>query len=567
MEEERLGAAPVGHGQDWQLRPWLLAAGLALAGLLVYLVSHKQHDSAGHMALAALFFFGPLTAAFSLERERWKGAAIFSAIVGVAMSGITWRAVQADAHFAGMQYAFSAGVIATLLSVPLFQAGFHKTCFATPYSTTHFYVWTDVVSGAGAIAFTGLTFAMAFVLAALFHLLKIDFLKDLLEEEWFGWTLSGAAFGAALGVLRNQLKVLGTLTSVVLLVLSILAVPLAVALVVFLLAMMVSGPAVLWEATKSATPILLTCAAGSFVLTNAVIRDDDEASSKWRIMRVAALMLALGILPLTLFAAVSLGTRIAQYGFTPERLWGLIAIAVACAYGLAYLVDVIRARTKGWRRMLRRANFNLAVATSVFALILALPILDFGAVSAANQVSRLRAGAVSVEDFDYDALKWDFGDAGKRALAALAKDPDAKIVKLAKEAQARKTRPYRWVGIEQSKPEERLANLHAEISDPALRAKLETFIRNFPFTCTSPCVALDLGADANGSPHIALIENRNVQHLREGTNGELFTGGPLLPQPRVTGKPAPGVVPQVEVRKFEGRRIYVDGKPVGSPFD
>jgi hypothetical protein len=295
-------------------------------------------------------------------------------------------------------------------------------------------------------------------------------------------------------------------------------------------------------------------------------------------MRIAALVLALGILPLTLFAAVSLGTRIAQYGFTPERLWGLIAIAVACAYGLAYLVDVIRGRTKGWRAMLRRANFNLAVATSAFALILALPILDFGAVSAANQVSRLRAGAVSVEDFDYDALKWDFGDAGKRVLAVLAKDKDAKIARLAKEAQARKTRPYRWGGMEQSKPEERLANLHTEISDPALRAKLESYIRNFPYTCTSPCVAIDLGPDANGDPHIALVQDRNVQHLREGANGELYPGGPSLAQPPAPPKPPapskpPGAaaptpaVPQVEVRKYEGRRIYVDAKPVGPPFD
>src|SRR3569623_1818011 len=147
----------------------------------------------------------------------------------------------------------------TPLSVPLFQAGFYKSRFATPYCDTHFFVWTDVVSGGGALAFTGLTFAMTAVLGQRFHLLKIDFLKDLLEQEWCDWMLAGGAFGAALGVLRNQLKVLGTLQRVGLLVLSLLAVALAAARGVFLGAMVISGPKVVWEASRDATPMLLVC--------------------------------------------------------------------------------------------------------------------------------------------------------------------------------------------------------------------------------------------------------------------------------------------------------------------
>src|SRR5690606_32486519 len=107
------------------------------------------------------------------------------------------------------------------------------------------------------------------------RLLKIDLLHDLMNHGWFGWTFSGLAFGAALGVLRNELKVLAILQTVVLLVLSLLAVPLALGLVVFLLATAVSGPQVLWEATRNATPILLTCAAGAFVLTSVILRQDD----------------------------------------------------------------------------------------------------------------------------------------------------------------------------------------------------------------------------------------------------------------------------------------------------
>ena len=78
---------------------------------------------------------------------------------------------------------------------------------------------------------------------------------------------------------------------------------------------------------------------------------------------------------------------------------------------------------------LRKANLNLAVGVSALALFLALPILDFGAISASNQLSRLKSGAVSAEDFDYYALRWDFGDAGREALAGLTESDNPEVAK------------------------------------------------------------------------------------------------------------------------------------------
>ncbi|HZF46040.1 MAG TPA: DUF4153 domain-containing protein, partial [Sphingomonadaceae bacterium] len=497
MEEERIDSV-AHYARDWALRPWVLAVLLGLAGLLIHFVTDGHSDSAPRMAAAAFLFFGPIAAAFSLERENWRETAVFALLAGLVMAGLAWRAVNAGDHAADEQYGFGAGVVAALLSLPLFQAGFHRTRFATPYRDTHFFVWTDAVSAAGALAFTGLSFALLFVLAELFRLIRIDLLHDLLDEGWFGWSVAGIAFGAALGTLRNSLKVLGALQSVVLLVLSLLAVPLAVALVIFLIAVAFSGLDVLWEATRSATPVLLACAAGCFILTNAIVREDDTDMTRNVVMRVTAFVLAMGILPLTLFAVISMGTRVAQYGLSPERLWGLTAIAVACAYGVAIWVAAIRGKVRGWRPYLRRANLHLAVGVNVYALLLALPILDFGGISTANQLSRLERGKVSAEDFDYDALKWEFGDAGKRALAKLAKSKDADVAKLAREAQARKERRWNWQEP-QEKRDERLANLHGLSNDPKLRAAFEALLKQEGWRCSRPCIVLDLGAYPDGA--------------------------------------------------------------------
>jgi len=323
---------------------------------------------------------------------------------------------------------------------------------------------------------------------------------------------------------------------------------------------------VLWEATRSATPVLLACAAGAFVLANAIVREDDTDMTRSPVMRAAALVLALGILPLAVFAAVSMGTRIAQHGLSPERLWALVAIAVACAYGLAALVAVVRGRLRGWWGILRRANLNLAVGVSVVALFLALPVLDFGAISAANQVSRLERGTVSAKDFDYDALRWDFGDAGRKALAGLARSGDPAVAKRAKEALARKDRPWHWPA-EDDRRDERLANIHFRFEDPALREAVRGFVRDAPYRCTEPCVALDLGRYADGAPHLALVEGQQVTHLRRSAEG-VWVEAPVQPS-RIDRKQAgpKGTTPQVEVRPYAGRQIYVDGQPVGNPFE
>lgn len=545
--------------QDWPLRPWLLAALLGGAGLLIYLVTGDQGPDtrvAWKAALTAFLFFGPLALAFTLEREHWKKPLAFAALAGAVMAGLAWRAVNGGDRYADPEYGFMAGVVATGLALPLFQAGFHRNRWATSYRAIHGAVWSDAICAAGSLAFVGASWAMLVLLSELFHLLRIDFLRDLMREGWFGWTWSGAAFGAALGVLRNELGIIGTLRRVVMTVLSLLAVPLAAGLALFLAAMIVSGPDVLWEATRSATPVLLACAAGAWVLANAILRDEDASISSNRALRAAGLVLVLAILPLTIFAAVSMGARIAQHGLSPERLWGLVAVAVAVAYGLAWLVAVARGFRSGqWREGVRRANLHLAVAICGVAMFLALPILDFGAISARQQLARLQSGAVSAEDFDYEALRWDFGAAGRKALASLERSTDPEIARRAREARQRKARIHPFGPAEDF-------TLRVQPADPALEEMVRDYLRSNPWACQKHCFALDLGMGEGGRRRVALV------------SGSTFTEAvlpfdPSAPRAQPAPRPMPTLAPSstVEVRPVTRRQIFVDGKPLWPPLE
>src|SRR6186713_3173391 len=180
---------------EWPLRPWLLAALLGLAGLLIHFTTHEHDDVAWRVALAAFVFFGAIAAAFTLEQRRWKAPSLFALVVGLVMAGLTWRAVRYGESLPDEQYGFAAGVVASALALPLFQAEFHRRRMATPYAEIYGHVWTDAICAAGALAFTGLSWIVLALLSELFLLLKIELLRDLMDEEWFGWTYSGLAAG------------------------------------------------------------------------------------------------------------------------------------------------------------------------------------------------------------------------------------------------------------------------------------------------------------------------------------------------------------------------------------
>src|SRR3546814_14415637 len=76
----------------------------------------------------------------------------------------------------------------------------------------------------------------------------------------------------------------------------------------------------------------------------------------------------------------------------------------------------------------------------LLAAFLALPVLDFGAISTRDQLARLESGAVKTEKFDWAALAFDFGPSGRKALAELARSPRADRANLAKWALAAKNR-------------------------------------------------------------------------------------------------------------------------------
>lgn len=405
---------------DWPLRPWLLAALGAVTGLIVHLILGDETASwsAAQLALTSGIAAAAVLIGFTLERQRAVWSLVFALVCGLVIALVLWWNGTPEDWNAGDGWRAVSVFLAVAIAAPLFQTARDAGRARFDYVEVHGHAWTNVVMWGVACAFVGATFLTAFLLAELFKLIGIEIIEDALQEEWFWRTLIGAAFGGAVGILRERDRIMRTLLTVLVAVLRVIAPVLGVGLVLFLLSLPFTGLAPLWEATKSTTPILLACVIAALVLVNAVIGNSDAEESRFPPLRWGAMALAAAMLPLGAIAAVSTGARIAQYGFTPDRLWALVFVIVACAYGLAYLVSLVLGRLR-WAERVRPANLRLAFGTCALALFLALPILSFNALSANDQVARLSSGHTSLEKFDWAALRFDFGEAGTRALEQL----------------------------------------------------------------------------------------------------------------------------------------------------
>ena len=424
MTDER--ADRVDH-EPWPLRAALLLGAGVACGLLFYLLTRNyaaDHDwsttdDVGRISLAIAIVAGFASFAFTLERVRWRWSLAFAAVAGLVVGGIYyWNGSPAQHGTGDDVLRFFASLLSVAIAAPLFQTMRDEGARRLPYVAVHAHSWTNVVLWCATWAFVLVSFLLVLLLGELFALIGIDLLKDAIEKSWFDWMFVGGAFGAAVGLLRDRDKVLGLLQRVVTTVLSVLAPVLAAGLVLFVLALPFTGLDVLWDKTRAPTPVVLACVTGAIILANAVIGNAAAEEARGPVLRWSAMALGAVMVPLVTVAAISTGLRIAQYGLTPSRLWGVVAVAVAAAYALYYLYALVRGRTN-WADFVRPANTRLAIGVSLLALLLATPLAQFGAISARSQIARLESGRVAPARFDWRALRFEFGPSGVAALERL----------------------------------------------------------------------------------------------------------------------------------------------------
>ncbi|WP_343519148.1 DUF4153 domain-containing protein [Sphingomonas sp.] len=582
--------------QGWPLLPVLLAGLGLVTGLVAHWIlgtGYQPQISALRLALLSFVSVSALLFGFVVERADLRRSIAFALGCGLVAALILYFNGATSGWSATEGWRVFSLALAIGIAAPLFQAGRESGFRPISYPAAHDHAWTNAVLWCLGWAFVAVTLALSFLLAALFQLIGIDFLSDLLRKEWFWRALVGLAFGLGLALLREHSRIAALLQNVAMLVLGVLAPVLAIGLGLFLLALPFTGLQPLWDATKATTPILLGCVLGSLLLVNAVIGNGADGAPRNPVLRWAALILAVVILPLAGIAAFATGLRIGQYGFTPERLWALTFVILASVVAVAYLASVIRGRA-AWAERIRPANLNIAILTCGVALLLATPIVSFNAISTRDQVARLESDRTTPEKFDWRALAFDFGEPGRAALERLKKSANATIREKASSASVAKYRydaPDGTQAVRAETLDKTLRILPAGTALPAeIREAMSTSWQCQTERCTltflpggtdavllsdacykplpSPAPAAG-GAVSAPAPEDRCSFSQPRRFVRlSGKWTPWEQVRPPAPDPMARTRTATGLAQgAIEIRKVERRQIFVGGEPVGEAFE
>jgi len=283
--------------------------------------------------------------------------------------------------------------------------------------------------------------------AALFKLVGLEFFWHLIEQRWFRYPATTLAIAVAIHVTDVQPALIRGTRTLALTLLSWLLPLLAVIALGFLGSLPFISLDPLWR-THRATVLLLTAAGLLVFLINSFYQDgvSGEAPAAGdvgtRVKHVAAIVGAIELIPLVALSAWALSLRVGQYGWSVERVFAAAVIVVAACYAAGYAGAA--ALSAATLKRIELTNFVAAYVFLIFALALFSPLVDPARLMVADQMARLKSGAIAPDKFDFTALKFDGACWGHAALVALSQDKEgpgaATISSLAARALAAPTR-------------------------------------------------------------------------------------------------------------------------------
>lgn len=402
------------------------------------------------------------------------------------------------------------GAIFLYIAHALVMAGAADKRRIASYDTYFELAWKLAVQLKFSAFFVGALWLVLLMGSGLFAMVKLGFLKQMMEQSWFVVPVICFAWSCAMHITDVRPAIVRGIRSLLLVLLSWILPVAALIVSGFLCALPFTGLDALW-ATRHATSLLLAADAVLIVLINAAFQNGQAKAAL--VVRVSARVAALLILPLTAIAVYALGLRVHDYGWTSDRVIAAACLVVASCYALGYAWAAHRYET--W--LCPIAKVNVATAFVVLAVLLALftPIADPARLSVNNQVARLEKGRIKAAQFDFLYLRFDGQRYGQEALTRLSQQatgPDAALIRDLAAKALKETN--RWHDGLPPAPVSIADNVKVWRSSSRLPASfLAQKWRNMPDAVEAQCLvttgrtcdALVIDVDGDGKPEVLLF--------------------------------------------------------------
>lgn len=393
-----------------------------------------------------------------------------------------------------------------------------------PYPVYFDLAWKHAVQLVLAYLFLGVFWLVLLLGAALFGLIGVKAVGELIAKPWFFLPVSAAVFAAAVHLTDVRASLTRGARTLALALLSWLTPLMGGLTIAFLLALPFTGLKPLFE-IGSATAILLGAAAALIVFLNAAYQDGETPPPA--VLRWSGRAVAVALAPLLAIAAYGLWLRVGQYGWTPSRVVVAACVLVGSVYAVGYAAAAL-IPGGAWMKRLEATNVFNAVVVLLVLLALCTPLADPARIAVGSQVARLERGAVSPDEFDWDFLRFRSARYGAEALKRLAKSADPKVAAAAQAAQNRES-PLSDVPVDRVVTQVDLKAIKIFPAGRSLPASLAgaTFPNAYVpclTTTESGCEAYFADLDGDRREELLVAQNGSAVVLAETTGGWRVVG-------------------------------------------
>jgi hypothetical protein len=388
--------------------------------------------------LVLVFAWLPVVLLGAVGRMRLRTLLIWSVTAAAILALMGWWSVIWGVRPNGLNEPLASPVVFMASAVMLFIAHHlilpadRARRWIAPYPAYFDTAWKAGVQLALSVAFTGAFWLLLFLGAGLFNVIGIDFLSDLIRQDWFSIPVTTLAFSAAVHLTDVKDGLIRGVRTVALMLLSWLMPVMTLITAAFILALPFAGVGRLWDEGYG-TGLMLSAAAALIILINAAYQDGEPDGAPPAVLQWAARIAGVLLVPLIGLALWGIALRIGQHGLTPERIIAAACVLVGAVHAVGYAIAAVKPGP--WMGPLERTNIIGGVVAVAAILALFTPLADPARLSVADQIRRLETGRVSAEDFDYAFLRFDAGRSGREALDRLAASEDAEVARRAGEAR------------------------------------------------------------------------------------------------------------------------------------
>lgn len=363
-----------------------------------------------------------LTVVSFKQRALWYWMALIFVVVLAMSVWLKWQVEDSDKwrqHEVFMFYGWRLLLMA-MLALPWIQYSLHVSREQARYP--HFYrqLWLNALTLLIVFVANGLFWLVLLLWSEMFKLVGIPFFSTLFfDTDWFGYVAFGLITALAVVLARTQSRLVTAVQKLLTFIATGLLPLVALLALMFILTLPFTGLEAISQRVSAAG--LMSTLTLLLLLLMAIVREPQKEALPYPGALRYLIKCSLIVAPIyMLIAGWSLWVRIQQYGWTPERLYGVLVVMVLLVWSFGYLASILR---RGRNPLELQGPVILGVSLLALGLLVLLssPVIDAWRISVNSHMGLYHSGKIKPDQVSLYMLDHS-GKPGRAALEALQKD-------------------------------------------------------------------------------------------------------------------------------------------------